>query len=253
MTSEVHLDDPCGQIPDALAHASVVQEIAKMSENTGLGATSAALLTDSSAVAQHVKERETPPYEPPQLESRDVVASGQSSQEFGWQLEARARTLNFPAAPRQAFVADGAKTNWRIWREHFPAAMPIADFLHALSYVWSASAIDEGEATYQKWAQLIWQGDVVEVIEHLQTLQAVHGKPPDDATSDPRRHVTAALTYLRNNRDHMDYPTYRRQGLPITSAHTSSCSIHGCTSSGRCGRHSTCTPSRRVSCTPATR
>jgi len=137
-------------------------------------------------------------------------------------VDAGARRLNFPAAARQAFVADGAKANWRIQRRHFPAATPIADLIHALSYAWSASKIDEGEATYQKWAQLIWQGDAAEVIEHLQTLQSVHGQAPEETPSDPRRHVDRALTYFRNNAGHMDYPAYRAQGLPITSAHIES-------------------------------
>ena len=34
---------------------------------------------------------------------------------------------------------------------------------------------------------------------------------------DPRRPVGAAITCLGNNRSRMDYPAYRREGLPITS------------------------------------
>lgn len=223
MTSQVHGHDPCPQIPDDFVHASVVQEIAKMAANTGSNAFSGAPADDStSSAATMLVHNDASPYQPPKLHSRDVVASGQSSEEFGWQLESRARKLNFPAAQRQAFVADGAKTNWRIQQEHFPDATPIADPIHALSYAWSASKIDEGEATYQKWAQLIWQGDVAEVIEHLETLQSVHGKPPEDRESDVRHHVDRALTYFQNNAIHMNYPAYRQQGLPITSAHIES-------------------------------
>jgi hypothetical protein len=201
----------------------VVQEIAKMAVNTGSNASSDDPTDDpTSSTATMLLPRNDSPYKPPKLHRRDVVASGQSSEEFGWQLEARARKLNFPAARRQAFVADGAKTNWRIQQEHFPAATPIADLIHALSYAWSASKIDEGEATYQKWAQLIWQGDVAEVIEHLETLQSVYGKPPEDAPSDARHPVDRALTYFRNNAIHMNYPACRQQGLPITSAHIES-------------------------------
>lgn len=126
------------------------------------------------------------------------------------------------SAERTAFVADGAKTNWRIQQTHFPQATPIADLMHALSYAWSASKMDEGKITYQKWAQLIWQGDVREVIEHLQTLQRLHGQAPEETTSDPRYHVDRALTYFNNNASHMNYPDYRRQGLPLTSAHIES-------------------------------
>jgi len=223
MTSQVHKHDPGPQIPDDFVHAAVVQEIANMAVNPGSHASSGAPADDStSSTATTLPPSDDSPYQPPKLHRRDVVASGQSSEEFGWQLEVRARKLNFPAAQRQAFVADGAKTNWRIWREHFPDATPIADLIHALSYAWSASKIDEGEATYPKWAQLIWQGDVAEVIEHLQTLQSVHGGPPQDSPSDVRHHVDRALTYFRNNAIHMNYPAYRQQGLPITSAHIES-------------------------------
>jgi hypothetical protein len=223
MTSDVHEHDPCPEIPDAFAHASAVQEIAKTSGNTVFSASWDAGADDSASGAAMTGAEDTwMAYQPPKLNRRDVVASGQSSDEFGWQLEVRARKLNFPTAQRQAFVADGAKTNWRIQQEHFPDATPIADLVHALSYAWSASKIDEGEATYQKWAQLIWQGDVAEVIGHLQTLQSVHGKPPNDCESDVRHHVDRALTYFQNNADHMDYPAYRQHGLPITSAHIES-------------------------------
>lgn len=222
MTGERRDQDPCPQIPDAFACASAVQEIAKTSGNPALGASSGQPQGDATSAPSATAACEAAPYQPPQLGSRDVVASGRSSEAFGWQLEARARRLNFPAAERQAFVADGAKTNWRIWQEHFPDATPIVDLMHALSYAWSAAKVDEGEATYGKWAQLIWQGDAAEVVEHLETLQSVHGRGPEEAPSDPRHHVDRALTYFRNNAVHMNYPEYRRQGLPIASAHIES-------------------------------
>jgi hypothetical protein len=222
MTSEVHSEDPCPQIPDDFVHAHAVQEIAKMAANTGSNASPATPPAAALASEPGEPSFSAAAYKPPKLKSRDVVASGQSSAEFGWQLESRARQLNFPSAARQAYVADGAKTNWRIQQQHFPHATPIADLIHALSYAWSASQVDEGEATYQSWAQLIWQGDVAEVIEHLQTLQSVHGQASEETSSDPRHHVDRALTYFGNNASHMDYPSYREQGLPITSAHIES-------------------------------
>ena len=221
MTNEVHDEDPCPQIPDEFAHASAVQEIAKMAANTGENAASSETFPRQDPSDPALPE-DAGWYQPPKLKSRDVVASSQGSEEFGWHLETRARQLNFPAAGRWAFVADGAKTNWRIQQTHFPQATPIADLMHVLSYAWSAAKMDEGETTYQKWVQLIWQGDVAEVIEHLQTLQRIHGKAPEETTSDPRYHVDRALTYFTNNARHMNYPEYRRQGLPLTSAHVES-------------------------------
>jgi hypothetical protein len=39
---------------------------------------------------------------------------------------------------------------------------------------------------------------------------------------DPRRIVARVLGYLEDNRGRMDYPRYRRQGLPWTTSHVES-------------------------------
>ena len=38
------------------------------------------------------------------------------------------------------------------------------------------------------------------------------------AEDDPRRVLAEAVTYVGHNRERMDYPRYRRLGLPICSA-----------------------------------
>jgi hypothetical protein len=45
---------------------------------------------------------------------------------------------------------------------------------------------------------------------------------PDAAENDPRQIVADTLTYLTNQQSRMNYPTYRRLGLPITSSHIES-------------------------------
>ena len=42
------------------------------------------------------------------------------------------------------------------------------------------------------------------------------------ADEDPRRIVARVLGYLGDNRDRMDYPRYRREGLPWTTSHVES-------------------------------
>ena len=62
---------------------------------------------------------------------------------------------------------------------------------------------------------------LTEVIEALQQWQEKIGKPPKGEEldgKDPRKLVAEALSYLRNNQRRMDYPRYRREGLPITSS-----------------------------------
>jgi len=217
MRSDVHTRDPAPRFPAWLATSAAVVELAKSAEKTAL-----------SAVKPAGEEPATPRdedlgYEPPQLQAREVVASSQDAQRFGWELEARAWQLGFPAASRQAFVADGLAVNWTIARRHFPRAVPILDLMHALSYAWSAAhAVDEG-AWYRTWAEWIWQGQVTRVIAALTDLQARLGTPPPEAeANDPRSRVARALTYYTNNQTRMNYPQYRQQGLPLTSSHIES-------------------------------
>ena len=44
----------------------------------------------------------------------------------------------------------------------------------------------------------------------------------DDGPTSVRRIVSEALTILQNQQSRMNYPNYRKQGLPITSSHIES-------------------------------
>ena len=216
MSSETHDHDPSPEFPEWLTTATVVAELAKIAEKTGD--------SEPPSPETELTGNHSPcGYEPPRLLSREVVASSDEAETFGWQLEARAWQLGFPAAQRQAFVADGLAVNWKIARRHFPHATRILDLMHALSYAWSAAmAVDEGRS-YRTWAKQIWQGDVEQVIAALEELQGRLGSLASDAEpNDPRHRVGRALTYYRNNQNRMQYPAYRRQGLPLTSSHIES-------------------------------
>jgi hypothetical protein len=157
---------------------------------------------------------------------RTCVASMADSHAFGPMMAAEAQERGFYQAKRKAFVADGASGNWGIHRGYFAQFEPITDFLHALCYVYTAAwAVGSGEAhrwsLYEKWLCACWQGRVRDVIDELKLLQVHVGVPPDDEEldkKDPRRLVAEALSYLSNNESRMDYPRYRREGLPITSS-----------------------------------
>mgnify|MGYP000412721273 CR=1 FL=1 len=59
---------------------------------------------------------------------------------------------------------------------------------------------------------------MVDVIAELTDWLAAQLPPPDDIDEDdPREIVRRSLRYLTNNRQRMNYPHYRRQGLPVTS------------------------------------
>jgi len=57
------------------------------------------------------------------------------------------------------------------------------------------------------------------VLQELTAWQQRLGRPPPEADEqDPRRVVSEVERYLRNNQARMDYPRYRRAGLPVTSS-----------------------------------
>lgn len=155
---------------------------------------------------------------------RTCVASMSKSRAFGPMAAAEAQSRGFYDAPRQAFLGDGQQYNWRIQRGYFPHFEPIVDFLHVLCYLYlGARAVGADEATrwrqFETWMRLCWQGRVGETLTELHAWQERLGRPPPDADAHDRRRVVKEVAgYLRNNQERMDYPRYRRTGLPVTSS-----------------------------------
>jgi hypothetical protein len=74
---------------------------------------------------------------------------------------------------------------------------------------------------YERWLGQAWRGQVTKVIKEMTIAQARLGLPPPEGESsenDPRRLLASAITYLENNQSRMEYPSYRREGLPVTSS-----------------------------------
>jgi hypothetical protein len=217
MSGVTRQSDPTPELPAWLATSSAVAELAKMAEKRGD--------FEASEPSEDLPVETPDPaiYPSPELISREVVASSAEAESFGWQLAARAWQRGFPAAERQAFVADGAHVNWTIQRRHFSHATPILDLMHALSYAFTAALAMPEQGVYRRWAEWIWKGEVDQVIAALEARQQQIGKPPTDASpADPRSRIERALTYYEYHRPRMKYPEYRRLGLPLTSSHIES-------------------------------
>ena len=166
-----------------------------------------------------------PPSPSPSPRVRTCVATMADCRAFGRMVAAEAQERDFYRAKRRAFVADGAAYNWTLQRTRFADFEPIADFLHALCYVWlaawGAGGDEEGRwALYLGWLRACWQGRAGEVVEDLRKHQERLGEPPEGEADakDPRRLVADAARYLGNNKERMDYPRYRKAGLPVTSS-----------------------------------
>jgi hypothetical protein len=205
---------PAGLLPEQAA-----QQVPQEAEQVV-----AAPAADRTAAGSTAPQRKKPDWPPKRL-VRTCVATQQNSAAFGPLVAQEAYARGFFDAPRRAFLGDGLKYNWTIQRKWFKDFEPIADFVHPLSYLYvAATAVAKSQAErwelYVEWMTGCWQGRVAEVLQTLKQWQERLGpvlpeeKPPG---SDARVVVGKAVTYLENNQARMDYPRYRRLGLPITS------------------------------------
>jgi len=160
----------------------------------------------------------------PEALFRTCLSSLAASEKFGAMMAAEADSRGFYLAAKRAFVGDGLAYNWTIQQTHFPTFTPILDFVHAVEHVYAAArqvGNDQEELwrLHRQWTEACWQGRVREVISQLRAEQQGIGEPPADAAeNDPRKIIADTIGYLENNASRMDYPRYRREGLPVTSA-----------------------------------
>lgn len=155
---------------------------------------------------------------------RTVLSSIEDSKQFGRQMQREAKRRGFDRAQGKAFVGDGLGWNWTIWKTHFSDYTPILDFIHALTYLFiSAKAIhatpEDGWSQYLTWMVGCWRGEIEQILEELTRLSQTLGLPTKDTpATDPRSVIATSVTYFTNNCQRMNYPEYRREGLPMTSA-----------------------------------
>ena len=156
---------------------------------------------------------------------RTVISSLCPAKVFGGQMKREAHDRQFFQALARAFLGDGLPWNWSIWKKHFPTFIPILDFIHALSYLFTAAKAvhpdspDDAWDQYQVWMTGCWRGEVAQILAELTAWQERLGTAPKGTPdTDPRVIVRTTLRYLTNNQPRMKYAEYRRAGLPVTTA-----------------------------------
>jgi hypothetical protein len=165
--------------------------------------------------------------EGPQVLVRTVVATTADKESFGWQVAAEVHRRGLDRAARKACVCDGSQALWALFGFHLLASgfVAILDFVHLLTYLYAAAGAVKGKGTpaawalYERWLRQAWSGEAASLLAALRDAARRAGAPPEEASEeDPRRLLADAVTYVTNNRERMDYPRYRRLGLPIFSA-----------------------------------
>jgi hypothetical protein len=221
MKSDVAAVDPWPDIPAGFLDVVRIPKLARQLKKNVRASEDAVADSDEPEAAAEVLRAQA--YAPPEVHTRQVVASRCCWPTFAPLVAAAAWALALQGAARRAFVGDGAANNWTLQRRFFGSFVPILDFIHALSYVFAAAragrTFAEGWACSREWIGWVWQGKVSLVIAALAQRQAERGLPEQDETeTSPRPVVPKTWTYLENHQDKMPYDAYRKDGLPITSS-----------------------------------
>ena len=155
------------------------------------------------------------------------VATMEKSEEFGkmMRLEAERRGVGQAAT----VIGIGDCGNWidPLIEREFPGVPRIADWAHAEEHLHDGGRAVCGshEATVQalskSWVALLWDGKLEPLIAQLKAQSEKLGLPhADDGPQHPRRVLARNVGYFDNNKEHMNYPEYRRKGWPIGSGNT---------------------------------
>jgi len=231
LSHQVSSVDPEPRLPACFADRSFVERLVGSIAGVGpLGPAPAEPPTSVDGLPPPTP-RPAEPRTTPELSVRTYVATLASVDQFGPMVRAEAKSRNFPKAGARVFLGDGSAWIWKLHRREFPSYVAIVDFLHVLGHLFTAAkgiavAAPDQWALFTSWAEACWQGDVDRVIAELETWCEVQrtlcGGFEDLAADDPRRLVRRELGYLESNRHRMDYPGYRRDGLPWTTSHVES-------------------------------
>lgn len=226
MSTECHDQDPHPELPRCFTKKRAVVELVPGVAGQGALADVTEATAEEPpplAVFEPTPETSDVDWRPKPL-VRTCQATLESSEAFGPMVAAEAQRRNFDAAQARAFLGDGGAWIWTLHRTYFATFEPIVDFVHVLTYIYLAAKASGGAPTvvwerYLGWATACWQGRVAAVLEELRTILDAMPTPQGEEPqpTDPSEVIRLTIGYLNNNPSRMDYPRYRRAGLPTGS------------------------------------
>jgi len=221
MKSDSFASDPHPGLPECFADRERMKTLLSGVSEGNAEETAAKTSTDG------MQEKPADSWRPERL-FRTCLSSLTDSSSLGRMMEVEADSRGFYHAEKKSFVCDGLPYNWTIQQRHFRDFTPILDFVHVVERLYEAARcvntdVDGRWEDYLRWALGCWLGKIGEVIVELKERQRKLGAQPKDCEkTDPRKVLAEAIGYFENNTARMDYPEYRREGLPTTSAYMES-------------------------------
>jgi len=145
------------------------------------------------------------------IESAAQLDTEEKLSEFAERVKREAKRRNFDKAKRQVVIGDGAPWIWNLTAELFPDAIQIVDLYHAKGHL-----SDVGKSIYGVGTELSaqWAKQRHEELDNGKfdsLLNAIRSHAMEN------EEARKCLDYLERNRDRMNYPCFRAQGLCVGS------------------------------------
>lgn len=145
---------------------------------------------------------------------RDYLATFAPVEGFGPLVATLAHQDGQHFAPEVVFLADGQAYNWTLAAAHFPTAIQIVDFMHAVEHLYTlARALWSEEATGKQWVDTRVQELLRDEIAAV--LTAIGAAPTSTAEQAKLRESTRG--YFEHNAERMRYGTFRKRGYQIAT------------------------------------
>lgn len=235
MSAVPSVEDPHPELPGCFSNPSYVEQLVREIHSASPSQPAQVEETQASSEKTHnaaeslslLEEGEAgdplPSKWRPQRLVRTCLSSLVSSDEFGPLVAGEAQRRGFYQAEQRALLGDGQAWNWTLQQTHFPDFVAVTDFVHPLGYIYDAAKVlspDDPWPCYLSAATACWQGRVVDFLNDLGAWQVLHPTPPGEKLPDhdPRAVIQRTATYLEHNQARMDYPAYRRRGLPVSTS-----------------------------------
>ncbi len=222
LESKEYLYDPHPMLPRIFVDKKAVKNIVE-----GLKGARKKVIDEDSETKNDVplpaKKETTKQTYGPAVIKKFAVATVDNNESFGNLVLYTAHQHHLHTAKRKAYLGDGDIKIWTMYDDYFRQEdwVPILDFVHAVEYAYEAAKLSTGSdlhcwAKYIEFATHIWQGRVLSVMRKIdKSISTIKSK-------DIRERLESIRNYFKNNYTKMDYPKYRRKGLPVSSCHVES-------------------------------
>lgn len=230
LESKESKEDPHPELPRIFLDKKAVKHMVEGLKSTGKGNIDRKESEKLETGSGQGQIKETKSEYGPKVVKRFAIATIDKSENFGVLVYNKANQKQLHTAKRKAFLGDGDRKIWTIYEDNFKPDgwIPILDFIHAVEYVWDAAKLstDNERNCWGKYIEFIipiWQGKMLTVLRRLdKIIEELSRNKKSKNTQEKIEKLTIIRNYLHSNYTRMNYPEYRKKGLPISSCHVES-------------------------------